>query len=64
MLGRYIKAGKYLLKILLCHRIARELMLSVSINTLGNKVFKLTHEKVTIFIPVNDLLASNSINVL
>ena len=31
VLGRYNKADKYLLKILLCRRIARELMLSVTV---------------------------------
>ena len=37
VLGRYSKAGKYLLKILLCRRIARELMLSVTLKVTLNK---------------------------
>ena len=37
MLGRLSKAGKYLLKILLCRRIARELMVSFTLQaTLNN----------------------------
>ena len=32
VLGRYGKAGKYLLKILLCHRIACELHVMLSVN--------------------------------
>ena len=37
VLGRWSKAGKYLLKILLCGRIACELMLSVTLYAMLNK---------------------------